>query len=92
MKINFHATLRRITGRKTVELDLPGGTTVDGVLTAIFDRYPEMRAELLDDDGTLSGHVHVFVNGRDTPYLDRKLATPLAEEDTVDVFPAVAGG
>ena len=24
MKVNFHAGLRRITGRKTVEFDLPG--------------------------------------------------------------------
>ena len=45
-----------------------------------------------DMRNTLFGHVHVFVNGRDAPYLDRKLATTLEQSDTVDVFPAVAGG
>jgi molybdopterin synthase sulfur carrier subunit len=92
MKVNFHATLRRITGRKTVEFDLPAGTTVDGLLAAVVERYPEMREELFHEDGTLFGHVHVFINGRDAPHLDRKLSTRLEEADTVDVFPAVAGG
>jgi molybdopterin synthase sulfur carrier subunit len=92
MKVNFHATLRRITGRKTVELDLPGGTTVDSLLTAVVERYPEMREKLFHADGKLLGQVHVFINGRDAPFLDRKLATVLEEGDTVDIFPAVAGG
>jgi molybdopterin synthase sulfur carrier subunit len=92
MKINFHATLRQITGRRTVEFDLLDGTTVRGLLAAVVERYPEMREELLHEDGTLLDQVHVFINGRDAPYLDRKLATRLAETDTVDVFPAVAGG
>jgi molybdopterin synthase sulfur carrier subunit len=92
MKVNFYATLRDITGEKTVEFDLPGGTTVDGLLAAVVERYPEMHQKLLDEDGTLFGHVHVFINGRDAPYLDRKLATTLEESDTVDFFPAVAGG
>ena len=92
MKVNFYATLRRITGRNSVELDLPGGTTVDGLLAAVVERYPELRVELFHEDGTLFGHVHVFINGRDAPYLDRKLATELQESDTVDVFPAVGGG
>jgi len=92
MKVNFYATLRQITDRGTVEFDLPGGTTVDGLLAAVVERYPKMRKELFREDGTLFGHVHVFINGRDAPYLDRKLATELEESDTVDVFPAVGGG
>ena len=62
------------------------------LLAAFVERYPELREELLDEDGTLLGHVHLFINGRDAPYLDRKLATEIDETDTVDVFPAVAGG
>ena len=92
MKVHFHATLRQITGRRSVEFDLPAGTTVDGLLAAVVERYPEMREKLLHEDGTLRGNVHVFINGRDAPYLDRKLDTRLEEEDTVDLFPAVAGG
>ena len=71
MKVNFYANLRDFTGQKTVEFELSGGTTVDGLLAAVVERYPEMRQKLLDEDGTLFGHVHVFINGRDAPYLDR---------------------
>ena len=92
MKVNFYATLRRITGQKTIDFGLPGGTTVDGLLAAIVDRYPELREELFHKDGTLFDHVHIFINGRDAPYLDQKLSTALEESNTVDVFPAVAGG
>jgi MoaD family protein len=92
MKVNFYATLRRIPGRETVEFDLPGGTTVDELLAAVVERYPELREELFHKDGTLLGYVHVLINGRDASYLDRKLATELEESDTVDVFPAVGGG
>jgi molybdopterin synthase sulfur carrier subunit len=92
MNVNFHATLRRFSGRKTVEFDLPAGTTVEELLAAVVDRFPQMREKLFHEDGTLLGNVHVFIDGRDAPYLDRKLATPLGDADTVDLFPAVAGG
>jgi len=92
MKVNFYANLRQITGGKSVELDLPGGTTVHGLLAAVVRRYPELRDKLFQEDGTLFGHIHVFINGRDAPYLDRKLATELEESDTVDIFPPVGGG
>ena len=92
MKISFYANLRQITGGKSIELDLPRGTTVRGLLQAVVDRYPELREKLFDEDDSLFGHIHVFVNGRDAPYLDRKLATELEESDTVDIFPPVGGG
>ena len=92
MKVNFYANLRQITGGKSAELDLPRGTTVRGLLEAIVARYPELREKLFHADGTLLGHIHVFINGRDAPYLDRKLATELRESDTLDIFPPVGGG
>ena len=92
MKINFYANLREITGGKSVELDLPGGTTVRGLLEAIVNRHPALRQKLFDEEDALFGHVHVFINGRDSHYLDRKLATELEESDTVDIFPPVGGG
>jgi molybdopterin converting factor small subunit len=36
--------------------------------------------------------VHVFVNGRGAGWLPDAYATPLAADDSVDIFPAVAGG
>jgi molybdopterin synthase sulfur carrier subunit len=92
MNVNFHATLREVTGCKSVELALPAGATVQLLLDAVLERFPKMRSKLLDDQGRLHPHVHIFINGRDAPYLDRALETPLRKEDLVDLFPAVAGG
>ncbi len=91
MKVNFYATLRLITGRKTVELDLPDGTTVREILEACFSLFPPLRKELMNGD-ELHGHVHVFVNGRDAPYLEHVLETRVAHTDKLDIFPAVGGG
>jgi len=92
MNVNFYATLRQVTGRKSVEFPLPAGATVQQMLDAVLERFPDMAGYLLDDRGRLYSHVHVFINGRDAPYLDRALETPLTNDDAVDLFPAVGGG
>ena len=92
MKVNFYATLRQIVGQKTIVIDLPSGITVTQMVEAIMDQYPLMRSELVDENGDLHGHIHIFVNGRDAPYLDNKLDTIISSSDKVDIFPPVGGG
>lgn len=92
MKVNFYATLRPIVGQKTVELPIEEGATVQDVLETIVGTYPDLRPELMDEQGQLLGHVHMFINGRDSPYLDNMMATQIKATDKIDVFPAVGGG
>lgn len=92
MDIHFYATLRRIAGQKTVRFELPDGITVQELVDTVVTRFPAMREELLDEAGNLYPHVHVFVNGRDAPYLDGALGTVITDDDKIDIFPAVAGG
>lgn len=92
MKVNFYATLRPIVGGRTVEIDLPAGVTVRELVDALVERWPPLREQLLDADGELYRHVHVFINGRDAPFLEDGMRSVIAATDTVDVFPAVAGG
>jgi molybdopterin synthase sulfur carrier subunit len=92
VKVRFYATLRQVVGSKSIDLPLRAGATVRELLEAVIARYPEMRASLFDAAGHLYGHVHVFINGRDAPYLERALDTELVETDSVDVFPAIGGG
>lgn len=92
MQVNFYATLRDVTGRKTVDFDIPEGSTVRFLVDEIIRTYPEMSIKLLDKNGKLYGHVHVFINGRDYPYLENALDTELKAGDTINVFPAVGGG
>jgi len=92
MNVNFYATLRPIAGQKTVEFPLEPGSSVRELVAAIVERFPPMRKELLDENGELYQHVHVFINGRDSPYLSEKMETLLNQGDKIDVFPAVGGG
>jgi len=92
MQVHFYATLRAIVGQKTVEFPHHPGMTLRQLVQEIVAAYPLLRRELLDENGELYGHVHVLVNGRDTPYLENALDTPLQPEDSISVFPAVGGG
>ena len=92
MQANFYATLRQIVGQKTVEIDVPEGATVGLLIDEILHQYPQLRNELLDEQGRLYGHVHVLVNGRDSQFLDNALDTVIEPGDSISVFPAIGGG
>lgn len=92
MRVNFYATLRQIVGGKTVEFSLSTGTTIHQLLLEIFNRYPEMEKELVDENGNLYGHVHIFINGRDVQFLQDHMESMISIDDKIDIFPAVGGG
>lgn len=92
MLVKFYATLRQVVGSKSVDFDLPAGTTARQLLDEMLRRYPALRHELLDEQGNLYAHVHIFVNGRDAPFLENGMDTELFAGDTIGVFPAVGGG
>lgn len=92
MTVNFYAILREIVGSKTIELHLPDGTTVRKLIETVISRHPRLRSILFDEKNQLHGHVHVFINGRDALYLESGLEAAIAADDTVDIFPATAGG
>lgn len=92
MKVNFYATLRNVIGAKAVEFDLPPGATMNDLLDEMLRRYPALRPELLNEQGEMYPHVHMFLNGRDAPFLEQGMQTPLNADDVVGVFPAVGGG
>lgn len=92
MKINFYATLRQITQARTIDFDLPQDPSVRELVEIVVTRFPPMRRELLNDAGELYPHVHVFVNGRDAPYLTDGMDTIVKPTDKISIFPAVGGG
>jgi sulfur-carrier protein len=92
MQVNFYATLRDIVGQKSADLSAFDGATVADLIREMVTRYPGLQHELLDENGGLYAHVHVFVNGRDALLLEQQLETVLQPEDVVNVFPAVGGG
>ncbi len=67
------------------------GKTVGEVLGACFAAHPGLGHYILDDQGRLRKHVHVFAAER---RLDAHsaLATPVGEDDEIYVLQALSGG
>ena len=92
MKVSFYATIRAIVGTKTLEIELPEGSSVEELLDRLIEQCPPLGEKLLDPDGRLSPSVQVFVDGRSSAHLPERLETKLRGDQSVDIFPAVAGG
>ena len=89
VEIKLPTVLRTIAdGQATVSV---AGATVGEVFTTLVDRYPGLRANLLDDAGGLHKFVNVYKDDDDIRYLDG-LDTKLADGDVLSILPAVAGG
>lgn len=90
MRVKFFATYRSITGCMAVEVDAP--RDVLALLEELSRRWPGLREKVLNPEGDdIGADAIILVNGRSTVHLDGA-ATTLGNEDTVAVFPLVAGG
>jgi molybdopterin synthase sulfur carrier subunit len=92
MIVNFYATLRQVVGSRQVEFDLPQGGTLRQLIEEIVARFPNLRNEMLDPQGGLYSHIHIFVNGRDSTFLEDSLDSVLEPGDVISIFPPVGGG
>jgi molybdopterin converting factor small subunit len=87
--VRVPTVLRAATGgAATVEA---AGATVGEVFDDLVRRYPELRNQVLDDEGGLHRHLNVFLNDDDIRYLGR-LDAKVGADDTITLMPAVAGG
>ena len=91
MRVCFYATLEPIVGQRRVEVELPEPATVRDLVEELSARWPALGEALLDADGQLSRRVNIFVDGRNARWL-QGLETSLEPENSIDIFPPVAGG
>jgi len=70
--------------------EVPGGS-VRAVLDNLFATNPRLRSYILDDQGRLRRHVHIYVN--DARIADPvRLADAVGDRDEMFVFQALTGG
>jgi molybdopterin synthase sulfur carrier subunit len=87
-RVAFTANLQRYIACPVQEV--PGGS-VRAVLDGVFTANPRLRSYILDDQGQLRRHVHIYVN--DARITDTvRLADRLDDSDEVFVFQALTGG
>ncbi|MDX1562059.1 MAG: MoaD/ThiS family protein [Gammaproteobacteria bacterium] len=86
--IEFTPNLKRHVDCPSLELD---AATIGDCLAAYFERYPNVRHYVLDDQGAVRHHVKVLVDGRNIH--DRaRLSDPLEPNSKIHVFQALSGG
>jgi molybdopterin converting factor subunit 1 len=79
IRVRFFAAVRDIMGQRELLLDLPGGSTADGLLQRLVAEYPGLAG--------LGASVRLSVNRE---YVDGD--RPLADGDEVALIPPVSGG
>jgi sulfur-carrier protein len=87
-RVRIPPTLRTETGGAR-EVEASGGT-VGELLDDLVGRFPALRRQLLDEDD-LAPFVNVYVGGEDVRTKDG-LETPIDDDSTVILLPAMAGG
>ena len=75
-------------GETTIRVE---GSTIGAVLTDVTERFPAVKGQLLNEDGTLHRFLNVYVNDDDVRYLGGVDAA-VADTDEITLLPAVAGG
>ena len=75
-------------GQATVQAN---GTTLGEVFDDLERQFPNLRGQVVDDEGELRRFVNVYVDDEDVRYLD-KLGTKVGDGAEVSILPAVAGG
>ncbi|QSG09147.1 ubiquitin-like small modifier protein 1 [Halapricum desulfuricans] len=91
MEWKLFANLAEAAGQKEVEIDLDGGATVDDALAVLFDRHPELKAEV-HEDGELAEHIRLLVDGEDPFETADGYETTLERDAELALFPPVSGG
>jgi molybdopterin synthase sulfur carrier subunit len=83
--VRLRGPLKRLAG-DTAEHAIAGGS-VGELLRELEREHPETSGWILDERGVLRRHINVFVNGE-----LGALQTPVADDDRVEVLPALSGG
>jgi molybdopterin converting factor small subunit len=76
-----------VGGARELEAD---GDTVGDVIENLVEQYPQLRTQLYEN-GNLGSFVNVYLGGEDVRTLEG-LETPVRQDATVILLPAMAGG
>jgi molybdopterin synthase sulfur carrier subunit len=91
MQVKLYASLRQAAGTKMMDVEVSTSTTIGDVLIEVTRRYPILDKFIWKNEGELSEHAHVSINGENIRRM-LGLETAITPEDHVDIFPPLVGG
>ncbi len=82
--IKLYANLRDIAGTKELSVT---GSNLGETLDELVRQYPALEGMILED-GQIRPHFVITINGHNATDLE----APVTEDDTIAIFPPIAGG
>lgn len=92
MKWKLFANLAEAAGHKEVEVAAGPGDTFGDAFEQLLSAHPELRDEVLDEDGDIRDHIRVLRNDANPFVQEEGHDTVLEEGDELALFPPVSGG
>lgn len=89
VKVIIPAPLRQYSNKQK-EIGL-NGEKIQDLLNSMKQEYEILYSRICDEGGNLRQYVNLYLNGVDIKKLNH-IQTPLQENDTLTIIPAVAGG
>ena len=90
--VNLFGVFRVEAGIKSFDLELEEGITAGRAILKIVGLYPVLHKFWVTEDGELSEHVLVVLNGLDIHAHPDGLRTVIQNGDRLDFFSPLAGG
>ncbi len=90
VKVKALRPFKETLGGSDLEVDLPDGTTIEGLVRHLVEQHPAFGPQALDDSGGIDVTLNIMVSGR--PVGEHDLDNPLVEGDEVMLFMPLAGG
>ena len=93
VKVQTILYLSKIVGAREIDISVPDGCTLQGILENMVDTYgDELASHLFQPKSTtLLPYLRLMVNGRDIAFLDG-MNTLLKDGDEILILPPVSGG
>jgi molybdopterin synthase sulfur carrier subunit len=76
------------SGLEFIEVE---GSTIHDVLQAVVDEHPALEIRLIEENGSMHGHLSLFHEGRQVPPEDHR-AAEVQPGDRLDVLVSISGG
>ncbi len=90
-KLKLFSTLRDAVGIKELTIPVETGQTVREMIEVISSVNATLGQKIIEENGELTGLVHILVNGRNIMWL-KGLDTMLTADDEIILLPPTAGG
>lgn len=93
LKIQTILDLKRILGKREVEISVPMESTLESLLVTMVDTWGDELASHLFEPKTTTPlpHIRLMVNGQDIAFLNG-METVLQDGDEILILPPVGGG